>query len=184
MSKRGISQALKRYAAQYERATTQDERDEVKRQIDLQSLKEELDRERKHRKTDKAATDAAALHYDAARETQGLGDRPQDFGFDVSDGEAGAAAVFDAVDDSCFGGNHYTRCRRDALRLAGDKMPDALPTLIAILENEENRQESIWELAKSGNEEPSERWAAAEKKYYRDRKLLLKLFGADAVKVR
>ena len=28
----------------------------------------------------------------------------------------------------------------------------------------------------------SKRWAAAEKKYYRDRAMLLKLFKADAVK--
>lgn len=30
----------------------------------------------------------------------------------------------------------------------------------------------------------SKSWAAAEKKYYRDRALLLKLFRADVVKVR
>ena len=130
-----------------------------------------------------AATDAAALHYDAAR--QDSEGNPLDFGFNVSDGEAGAAAVFDAVDDSCFGGgNHYTRSSRRALDLVRRKAPDALPTLKAILRNEKNRRESIWALAKSGGGEPSERWSAAEKKYYRDRALLLKLFRADVVKVR
>ena len=71
------------------------------------------------------------------------------FGFDVSDNCAGAEAIYDAVDASCFGGgNHYTRSRRRALDFVRRKAPSALPTLKAILRNASNREESIWELAK------------------------------------
>lgn len=106
----------------------------------------ERDRERKHRTTAKAATGANALHYDAAQ----MEDEAKDFGFDVSDNGAGAEAIYDAVDASCFGGgNHYTRSRRRALDLVRRKAPSALPTLKAILRNASNREESIWELART-----------------------------------
>ena len=139
----------------------------------------ERDRERKHRKTAKATTDANALHYDAEQEEDE--DETLDFGFDVSDNGTGAEAIFDAVDASCFGcGNHYTRSRRRALAIVRRKAPSASPTLKAILRNESNRRESIWELA--NDVKRLKGWVAAEKKYYRDRALLLKLFRADAVR--
>ena len=111
-------------------------------------LARERDRERKHRKTEKAATGASALHYDAAHMQDE--DEVSDFGFDVSDNGAGAEAIYDAVDASCFGGgNHYTRSRRRALDFVRRKAPFALPTLKAILRNASNREESIWELART-----------------------------------
>lgn len=107
----------------------------------------ERDRERKHRKTAKANTGANALHCDAAQMQDEV--EAACFGFDVSDNGAGAEAIYDAVDVSCFGGgNHYTRNRRHALDLVRRKAPSALPTLKAILRNASNREESIWELAK------------------------------------
>lgn len=144
-------------------------------------LVKERDRERKHRKTAKATTGANALHYDAEQEEDE--DETLDFGFDVSDNGTGAEAIYDAVDASCFGcGNHYTRSRRRALAIVRRKAPSASPTLKAILRNESNRRESIWELA--NDVKRLKGWVAAEKKYYRDRALLLKLFKADAVAVR
>ena len=141
-----------------------------------QCLKLEADRERKHRTAAKAATGAKAFHYDAVQ-TQGDDDEATDFDFDVSDNGAGADAIYDAVDASCFGGgNHYSRSKRRALDLVRRKAPSALPTLKAILKNASNREESMWEIAKDVKRPKS--WAAAEKKYYRDRALLLKLFRA------
>ena len=138
-------------------------------------LAKERDRERKHRATAKAATDANALHYDAAQ-TQGEGET-MDFGFDVSDNGAWAEVIYDAVDAAFFGHvNCYTRSRRRALDLVRRKAPSALPTLRAILKNAGNRSESIWELAKDGKSRKN--WAAAKKKYFRDRALLLELFMA------
>ena len=111
-------------------------------------LAKERDRERKHRKTGKTTTGANALHYDAAQMQDE--DEVADFGFDVSDNGAGAEAIYDAVDASCFGGgNHYTRSRRRALDFVRRKAPSALPTLKAILRNAGNRAESIWELART-----------------------------------
>lgn len=111
-------------------------------------LAKERDRERKHRTTAKAATGANALHYGAAfMQEEG---ETTDFEFDISDNGAGAEATYDAVDASCFGGgNHYTRSRRRALDLVRRKAPSALPTLKAILRNASNREESIWELART-----------------------------------
>ena len=109
----------------------------------------ERDRERKHRKTNKATTGASALHYDAVQ-TQGEDDEALDFGFDVSDNGAGAEAIYDAVDASCFGiGNHYIRSMHCALDMVRRKAPSALPTLKAILRNASNREESIWELTRT-----------------------------------
>ena len=138
-------------------------------------LAKERDRERKHRTTAKAATGANALHYDAAQ-VQGEGET-MDFGFDVSDNGAGVESVYDAVDASIFGrASCYTRSRRRAMDLVRRKAPAAFPTLKAILKNAGNRAESIWELAKGRNGHRS--WAAAKKKYFRDRALLLELFMA------
>ena len=138
-------------------------------------LAKERDRERKHRTTAKAATGANALHYDAAH-VQGDGET-MDFGFDVSDNGAGVEAICDAVDASFFGhANCYTHSRRRALDLVRRKAPSALPTLNAILKNAGNRAESIWELAK--DEKSHKSWAAAKKKYFRDRARLLALFRA------
>ena len=52
-----------------------------------------------------------------------------------------------------------------------------LPTLTAILRNGSNRRESIFEIVKSAR--PSLcTWSVAEKRYYRARARLLRLFGA------
>ena len=104
-------------------------------------------------------------------------DIKRDFGFDVSDNGAGVEAICDAVDAALFGRvNCYTRSRRRALDLVRRKAPSALPTLKAILKNASNRAESIWELTK--DEKGHKSWAAAKKKYFRDRAMLLELFMA------
>ncbi len=138
-------------------------------------LAKERDRERKHRATAKASTGANALHYDALWAQGENGS--MNSGFDVPDNGAGAEAIYAAVDAASFGnGNSCARSRRRALDLVRRKAPSALPTLKAILKNAGNRAESIWELTKDGKGNKS--WAAAKKKYFRDRALLLELFMA------
>jgi hypothetical protein len=60
-----ISEALKRLAAEYEHATTQKERDRLRREIASVSCKEERDREGAHRRgTNKGRFEAAMLSLD------------------------------------------------------------------------------------------------------------------------
>ena len=61
----GISEALKKLAAEYEHATTQKERDRLMREIARVSDKQERDRERKRREIGQGAFDAAMLSLDA-----------------------------------------------------------------------------------------------------------------------
>ena len=57
--------------------------------------------------------------------------------------------------------------------------PSLLPALNAILRNGGDRRESIFELAKKSRPKPGETaWATAERRYYRSRARLLRLFGA------
>ena len=65
MSRRLISPRLEKLAAQHERATTQKERDEVKRQIDRLIRKQERDREWAWRKTDNGRLTSSFLSLDA-----------------------------------------------------------------------------------------------------------------------
>ena len=61
----GISEALKRLAAEYDRATTQKERDRLTREIARVSYKQERDREGVHRRdTDKGRFEASMLSFD------------------------------------------------------------------------------------------------------------------------
>ena len=61
----GISEALKRLAAEYGRATTQKERDRLRREIARVSCKEERDREGAHRRiTNKGRFAASMLSLD------------------------------------------------------------------------------------------------------------------------
>ena len=95
MSRRLISPRLEKLAAQYERATTQKERDEAMVQIDLQSRKEELDRERKHRRTDKGKLEASSrLSLDAL---MAKFDDPSKIAA-LSDGGMGARKSFAEID--------------------------------------------------------------------------------------
>ena len=60
-----ISEALKRLAAEYNRATTQKERDRLTREIARVSYKQERDREGAHRRdTDKGRFEASMLSFD------------------------------------------------------------------------------------------------------------------------
>ena len=61
----GISEALKRLAGEYEHATTQKERDRLRREIASVSCKEERDREGAHRRgTNKGRFEASMLSLD------------------------------------------------------------------------------------------------------------------------
>ena len=61
----GISETLKRLAAEYEHATTQKERDRLVREIARVSDKQERDREGAHRRdTDKGRFEASMLSFD------------------------------------------------------------------------------------------------------------------------
>ena len=101
---------------------------------------------------------------------------------EMSDDCAGAEAVYSEIDRSCFGvddENHYTRMARRARDFVRRRDPSLLPTLNAILRNGSDRRESVFELAKKSRPKRGEAaWASAEKRYYRSRARLLRLFGA------
>ena len=92
----GISEALKRLAAEYDRATTQKERDRLMREIARVSDKQERDRERKRRETGQGAFDAAMLSLDAHMASF---DDPSKIAA-FSDGGSGAAAIRDGGADA------------------------------------------------------------------------------------
>lgn len=102
---------------------------------------------------------------------------------EMSDGCAGAEAVYSEIDRSCFGADdgegHYVRMARRARDYVRRHDPSLLPTLNAILRNGSDRRESIFELAKKSRQKRGEAaWASAEKRYYRSRARLLRLFRA------
>ena len=66
---REISEALNRLAAEYEYATTQEERDRLRREIARISYSQEADRARSRRNSRQGAFDAAMLSLDAHMET-------------------------------------------------------------------------------------------------------------------
>ena len=85
----GISEALKRLAAEYGRATTQKERDRLTREIARVSYSQEADRAKSRRNSRQGAFDAAMLSLDAHMETF---DDPSKIAT-FSDGGTGAASV-------------------------------------------------------------------------------------------
>ena len=86
----GISEALKKLAAEYEHATTQKERDRLTREIARVSDKQERDREGAHRRdTDKGRFEASMLSLD---EHMAKFDDPSKIAT-FSDGGKGAEAV-------------------------------------------------------------------------------------------
>ncbi len=85
----GISEALKRLAAEYGRATTQKERDRLTREIARISYSQEADRAKSRRNSRQGAFDAAMLSLDAHMETF---DDPSKIAT-FSDGGKGAASV-------------------------------------------------------------------------------------------
>ena len=102
---------------------------------------------------------------------------------EMSDGCAGAEAVYSEIDRSCFGVDggegHYVRMARRARDYVRRHDPSLLPTLNAILRNGSDRRESVFELAKKSRPKRCEAaWASAEKRYYRSRARLLRLFRA------
>ena len=64
-----ISEALKKLAAEYDRATTQKERDRLTREIARTSYSQEADRAKSRRNSRQGAFDAAMLSLDAHIET-------------------------------------------------------------------------------------------------------------------
>ena len=64
-----ISEALKKLAAEYDRATTQKERDRLTREIARTSYSQEADRAKSRRNSRQGAFDAAMLSLDAHMET-------------------------------------------------------------------------------------------------------------------
>ena len=87
-----ISEALKRLAAEYEYATTQEERDRLRREIAWVSYSQEADRAKSRRNSRQGAFDAAMLSLDAHMETF---DDPSKIAT-FSDGGRGAESVCDA----------------------------------------------------------------------------------------
>ena len=84
-----INEALKRLAAEYEHATTQKERDRLRREIARISYSQEADRAKSRRNSRQGAFDAAMLSLDAHMETF---DDPSKIAT-FSDGGKGAASV-------------------------------------------------------------------------------------------
>ena len=84
-----ISEALKKLAAEYGRATTQKERDRLTREIARVSYSQEADRAKSRRNSRQGAFDAAMLSLDAHMETF---DDPSKIAT-FSDGGKGAASV-------------------------------------------------------------------------------------------
>ena len=84
-----ISEALKRLAGEYEHATTQKERDRLRREIARVSYSQEADRAKSRRNSRQGAFDAAMLSLDAHMETF---DDPSKIAT-FSDGGKGAASV-------------------------------------------------------------------------------------------
>ena len=84
-----ISEALNRLAAEYEHATTQKERDRLRREIARISYSQEADRAKSRRNSRQGAFDAAMLSLDAHMETF---DDPSKIAT-FSDGGKGAASV-------------------------------------------------------------------------------------------
>ena len=84
-----ISEALKKLAAEYDRATTQKERDRLRREIARISYSQEADRAKSRRNSRQGAFDAAMLSLDAHMETF---DDPSKIAT-FSDGGKGAASV-------------------------------------------------------------------------------------------
>ena len=84
-----ISEALNRLAAEYEHATTQKERDRLRREIARISYSQEADRAKSRRNSRQGAFDAAMLSLDAHMETF---DDPSKIAT-FSDGGKGAESV-------------------------------------------------------------------------------------------
>jgi len=87
-----ISEALNRLAAEYEYATTQEERDRLRREIARISYSQEADRAKSRRNSRQGAFDAAMLSLDAHMETF---DDPSKIAT-FSDGGRGAESVCEA----------------------------------------------------------------------------------------
>lgn len=102
-----------------------------------------------------------------------------------NDGGISVERLSDEIDHTCFGtgsldDNYYRRMERKARDFVRRRESFLLPTLNAILRNGSNRRESIFELAKSKSPTPK-LMKAAEKRYYRNRAKLLRLFHGRAV---
>ena len=114
------------------------------------------------------------------------GEDDEDFELaESNDGGNSVERLSDEIDRTCFctgslDDNYYRRMERKARDFVRWRDSSLLPTLNAILRNGSNRRESIFELAKSKSPTPK-LMRVAEKRYYRNRAKLLRLFSGRAI---
>ena len=164
--KYGISKAMKRLAADYERSVTQHEREAALRKIAITSYKEERDRERKLRKAKCREHLADIVHLAAIEEAESRKESPTW----ISDGGKGEEAVMASVAKS-----FYTLCIKRSRELLKRKQPELVTVFDLVVKNGTNREESICELAardKHGKDEAKDR-------YSRNLEEILKFFQAQ-----
>ena len=164
--KREISAALARLSAEYESAATQAERDAALRKIADTSYREERGRERKLRKAKRRAHLADSVHLADFDEAESRDESPAW----ISDGGKGEEAVMASVAKS-----FYTLCIKHSRELLKKQQPVLVTVFDLIVENVNNRLESIGRLEEGGKR----RHDAARELYVDHRKKLLKFFLAQ-----
>lgn len=136
------------------------------------AAKRERDRERKRRMSKRYGNVRNMVHLWDFEATEAAEESPSW----LSDNGAGVEAVIAACDGET-GESRYGRLLRKARDHVRNKAPHLLKEFNLIIKNGSNREESIFELAKARLPERCA-WAIAEKRYYRARAKLLRLFGA------
>ena len=116
----GISEALKKLAAEYGRATTQKERDRLTREIARVSYSQEADRAKSRRNSRQGAFDAAMLSLDAHMETF---DDPSKIATFSDGGKGAEIATFSD------GGKGAASVRNGGVELPDDVLEEALKPL-------------------------------------------------------
>ena len=156
--KYGISKAMKRLAADYERSVTQHEREAVLRKIANTSYKEERDRERKLRNAECRSHLLDVVHLAAFDEAESREESPAW----ISDGGKSEDEMVSRIDGETLGKSHYTKCIEDA-REKLDAFDKKLITVFdLVVKNGTNSQESICELAvrdKHGKKKAKDRYS-------------------------
>ena len=164
--KREVSKALMSLSADYASASTQSGRDAAIRKIANTSYREERDRERKLRNAKCRAHLADSVHLADFDEAESRDESP---GW-ISDGGKGEEAVMTSVAKS-----FYTLCIKHSRELLKKQQPLLVIVFNLIVENVNNRLESIGRLEESGKR----RHDAARELYFDHRKKLLKFFLAQ-----
>ena len=161
-----ISEALKKLAAAYDRATTQKERDRLTREIARVSRKEELDREgTRRRSTNKGRFAASMLSLD---EHMAKFDDPSKAAV-FSDGGAGAERIVSACDG---GAARRQACVKRAMNRLRNR-PELRRTLQLVIKHWPRREDAIRAILASRR---CPTWNAARKQYFAHLKKLLRIF--------